>query len=50
MIKRKVLCYNKVLENENNDEYYRKLVMLFILWRNEEYDLLKECSLYYEIY
>lgn len=50
MIKRKVLRYNKVLENENNDEHYRKLVMLFTSWRNEEYDLLKECSSYYETY
>lgn len=48
--RQKVLRYNKVSENENKEEHYRQLLMLFTSWRNEEYDLLNECNSFYESY
>ncbi|WAQ93701.1 hypothetical protein MAR_006172 [Mya arenaria] len=48
--KQKVLRYNKFPENESKEEHYRQLLMLLTSWRNEEYDLLKECDSFYESY
>lgn len=42
--KQKVLRYNKVSENENNEEHYRQLLMLFTSWRNEKCDLMNKCN------
>lgn len=48
--RQKILRYNKVSENENKEEHYRQLLILFTSWRNEEYVFLNEYSSYYEKY
>lgn len=48
--RQKVLRYNKVSENENKEEHYIQLLMLFTSWINEECDLMNKCNSFYESY
>jgi hypothetical protein len=48
--KLKVLRYHKASLNDDTEEYYRHILMLFTAWRNEDVDLLKGCKTYEESY
>jgi len=48
--KQKVLRYHKASLNDDTEEYYRQILMLFTAWRNEDVDLLKGCKTYEESY
>ena len=41
------VCFNKQVDP---DQHYRELIMLFTSWRNEETDLIGNCSSYQEHY
>ena len=48
--KLKMLRYHKESLNDDTEEYYRHISMLFTAWRNEDVDLLKGCKTYEESY
>ena len=41
------VCFNKEV---NSEKHYRELIMLFTAWRNEETDLIGNCSSYQEYF
>lgn len=48
--KQKVIRYHNISLNENKEEHYRQMIMLFTKWRYEKVDLLHCCSSYEESY